>query len=485
MKNKFSNLLLLLMILLVSFNAKTQNVGVGTNTPHNSAILDVQSSNRGVSFPSMTTAQRKAVPSPKVGLFVFDLDKNTLYMFDGAQWQAILFSSSDASLPPIERVADDGAIADDFGTSVSISGDYAVVGSPQDDVGANVNQGSAYVFFRNGSTWIQQAKLVASDGDVSDFFGSSVAISGDYIIVGAPRDNNLLVVDQGSAYIFVRNGASWSQQDHVFASGGAASDLFGSSVAISGNYAIVGAPADDVNGNAAQGSAYLFLRSGNSWSQQDQVIHPTGAITDRFGQCVSIDGDYAVVGAPDDDISGNSDCGSVHVFLRDGTNWSHQITLTPFIGNALERFGASVSIYGEWVAVGVPDYGSGATEEVGAAYYFRRTGTTWSLGAFISSSSIDSERQPGDVFGTSISISGDYMVIGAPRVRGGGFSQRGSAYLFRRNNNTWTYLRKIIDPNGSVSHLMGWSVGVSGLNCIMGAPGSTTDNGKVLFLNLE
>jgi hypothetical protein len=474
----------LLTMLVTGNGVRAQNVGVGTSTPHSSAILDVQSTNKGISFPAMTSAQRKAIVNPKVGLLVFDADKNTLYMYDGAQWQVLLFSSSASSLPPIKREADDGLASDFFGSSVSINGNYAVVGAPGDDVGGEADRGSAYVFFRSGSVWTQQDKLTASDGSPSDNFGASVAISGSYIIVGAPGDDGLFN-DHGSAYIFIRSGVNWTQQDHVFASTPGISDRFGRSVAISGDYAVVGAPDDDVNGNANQGSAYFFARSGTSWTQQDNVIAPFGDANDNFSASVSMYDDYAIIGAPGDDIAGNSDQGSAHVFFRVGADWTHQATLTLAAGTTFNRFGESVTIYGEWAVAGIPNYGSGLLNSTGAICVFRRTGSSWNSGTLIYLPNLNITSEPEDFFGKSVCMTGDYLIVGAEGIDVESHNVQGASYLFKRNNTNWEFDRKILDPDGNTGDLMGNSVGVAGFNCIIAANGASNNKGKIYFLNVE
>jgi len=154
--------------------------------------------------------------------------------------------------------ASDGAPGDTFGFSVAISGDTAIIGANEDTIGGNADQGSAYVFTRSGSTWTQQQKLTASDGAAGDFFGNSVAISVDTVIVGANLDTVGANATQGSAYVFTRSGSTWTEQQKLTASDGAAFDLFGSSVAIDGDTAIVGAFADTVGANGSQSSAYVF-----------------------------------------------------------------------------------------------------------------------------------------------------------------------------------------------------------------------------------
>ncbi len=204
----------------------------------------------------------------------------------------------------------DAATNDEFGYSVAISGDTAVVGAPYDD-DAGSDSGSAYVFVRSGASWSQQAKLTAGDAAAGDEFGYSVAISGDTAMVGAYADDDG-GSESGSAYVFVRSGASWSQQAKLTAGDAAADDWFGFSVAISGDTAVAGANGDDDAG-AYSGSAYVFVRSGASWSQQTKLTAGDAAADNEFGYSVAISGDTAVVGAHLDD-DGGSDSGSAYAF---------------------------------------------------------------------------------------------------------------------------------------------------------------------------
>lgn len=472
-------LIFFVALFMIAGKLKAQNVGIGTATPHNSAILDIQSSNKGISLPSMTSAQRKAINNPKPGLLVYDLDKNTIYMYDGGQWLALLFSASEGLVPPIARVASDGDVGDEFGFSVSINGSYAVIGAPFDNVGQNVDQGAAYVFVRSGSVWSEQAKIIADDGATGDYFGYSVAINGSYIIVGAFLDNNP-VTDAGSAYVFTRSGTVWTQQAKLTASNAATNDHFGYSVSISGAYAVIGAKDDDIGANVDEGSAYFFNRSGSVWSQQDNVVAPFGAAGDRFGISVSIDGDYAVIGASEDNVGADTVVGSAHVFTRNGMNWDYQDELvSPFPGDD-DRFGESVAIDGNYIIVGEPYTSSyaGAT-----AYIFVRSGSAWShqvtlfahppVGAALNR------------FGISVAINGDYVIIGATETTINGNLDQGSAYLFKRDGVNWIFVRQILDTAGEPGHLLGRSVSVSGFNCIAGAIGANAFKGKILLLNFE
>jgi hypothetical protein len=201
---------------------------------------------------------------------------------------------------------------DHFGNSVSIDGDYAVIGAVWDDENGYAS-GSAYIFHRNGTNWIEQTKITASNGSTEDRFGHSVSISGDYAIVGAPYYDDI-VENTGEAYIFHRNGTNWTQQARLAVSDVAEEDLFGWSVSISGDYAVVGAVDADDNGSAS-GCAYVFHRNGTSWILQEKLIASDGERWDNFGQSVAISGDYLVIGAHWDDNDGIRS-GSAYIFLE-------------------------------------------------------------------------------------------------------------------------------------------------------------------------
>ena len=168
-----------------------------------------------------------------------------------------------------ELTASDGAASDEFGISVSVSGDTAVVGAQGKTVNSNAGRGAAYVFVRTGGIWGQQQKLTASDGAAGDTFGGSVSVSGDTAVIGAYNKTfNSSHVKQGTAYVFVRTGTVWSQQAELRAVDGAAGDFFGASVSVSGDTAVIGA----VYRNP--GTAYIFIRSGTVWSQQQELTVP-------------------------------------------------------------------------------------------------------------------------------------------------------------------------------------------------------------------
>jgi hypothetical protein len=265
----------------------------------------------------------------------------------------------------------DGAPPDtDFGHSVALWGDTALVGVPYDYVGANKSQGSAYVFTRSDTSWRLQQQLTASDGAAGDNFGISVALSDDTALVGAYGDDVGANKGQGSAYVFTRSGTTWSQQQQLTASDGAQSDHFGISVALSGDTALVGAHTDIVGANVYQGSAYVFTRTGTTWTQQQKLTASDGEAEDYFGIGVAVSGDTALVGAAYDEVDAETNQGSVYVFTRSGTTWSQQEQLTATDGATYDYFGVSVALSSDTALVGASEDDVDVFQEVGSAYFY-------------------------------------------------------------------------------------------------------------------
>ncbi len=301
-------------------------------------------------------------------------------------------------------IADDGLANDYFGFKVAVSGDSLIVGTPG-AFGAEIpsaHPGKAYVFIRNGANWSQQAKLVASDGAVNDQFGWAVGISGDTAVVGARLDDSFT----GSAYVFVRNGAAWSQQQKLIESTG---DLFGWSVDVSGDTIAVGSPGDDIGANISQGAAYIYTRSGTAWSLQQRLFASTPGHLAAFGRAVAIAGEALVVGANLEDIGGQADQGAAYVFTRSGTVWSEQAKLIAADGGEGDLFGDKVAMSGNKAVVGAWRADINAQSNQGGAYVFTRSGTTWGSQLKLAAS----DGAAGDQFGIAVDISDSTIAVGA------------------------------------------------------------------------
>ncbi|MHB8735809.1 MAG: FG-GAP repeat protein [Terriglobales bacterium] len=304
---------------------------------------------------------------------------------NGYQGAAYVYTRSGTTWgPPTLLTANDGAAYNRFGNAVALSGDgsTALVGASAKAIGGNAFQGAAYVFTRGGMTWSQQQELTAGDGVAYDSFGRSVALSGDgtTALVGAYGKTIGANTNQGAAYVFTRSGTTWSQQQELTANDGAANDRFGRSVALSGDgsTALVGAYYKTIytrfGANVGQGAAYVFTRSGTTWSPQQELKADDGAANDRFGNAValSVDGSTALVGARSKTIGANSYHGAAYVFTRSGTTWSQQQELTASDGAAGDYFGYAVALSGGGSAALVGAYFKtiGANTNQGAAYVY-------------------------------------------------------------------------------------------------------------------
>ncbi|MEM9836828.1 MAG: FG-GAP repeat protein [Bacteroidota bacterium] len=328
---------------------------------------------------------------------------------------AYIFTCDDNGPSETQQLtANDAAEDDAFGAAVAILGDYAIVGAPF----GNGETGAAYIFQRSGNVWTQQAKLTASDGAALDQFGASVAVSNDYAIVGAPVDDT----SQGAVYVFQRTGVNWTEQAKLTASDGAVLDQFGQSVGIAGNYIIVGAGRDDTAGSDA-GSAYIFNLVANTWVEEAELTASDAAQGDRFGAAVAISGEYVIIGAPRNDDNGN-DAGSAYLFQRTGNTWNEQAKVTANDASATDRFGEAVSIDGDLATVGA-DNNSDGNSRVGSVYIFQRDDTNWNELAELSAS----DAAASDRFGESVAISGEKVLVGAPGNDDVG-SSSGSAYFY-------------------------------------------------------
>jgi hypothetical protein len=223
-----------------------------------------------------------------------------------------------------ELLSADGAAGDFFGGSVSISGSKAVVGASAHTVGSNAQQGVAYIYDQSGTNWSQQTELTSSDGAAGDRFGLATIISSDTVLATAPLHKVGSNASQGAAYVFAESGTTWSQQAELIASDGGAGDYFGYSAGLSGSTVTVGAPLHTVGSNQYQGAAYVFAGSGGTWSQQAELTASDGAPGDALGISATVNGNTSIVGSENHTVGSNADQGTAYIFVPTTT-----VTLTP------------------------------------------------------------------------------------------------------------------------------------------------------------
>jgi len=320
--------------------------------------------------------------------------------------------------------ASDGAESDLFGYYVSISGDYAIIGAPyDDDMGSD--SGSAYIFKNNGTSWVEEQKLTASDGAESDLFGF-VFINGDYAIIGAPYDDDM-GSNSGSAYIYKNIGTSWVEEQKLHTSHTANFLGFGVTISINEEYAIIGAPYDDDMGSNS-GSVYIFKNNGTSWIEEQKLFASDSAADDVFGRCISMDGLYIIIGAPHDDDNGKNS-GSAYIFKNNGTSWVEQQKLTASDGAAEDYFGRRVSIDSNYAVIGAENDDDNGKDS-GSVYIFNCDDTRWVEDAKL----LASDGEDEDLFASSVSIDGNSVIVGAPFDNNSNGVDAGSVYIFERIN---------------------------------------------------
>ncbi|HMX29108.1 MAG TPA: putative Ig domain-containing protein, partial [Blastocatellia bacterium] len=404
-----------------------------------------------------------AIVGAALGLFQSGEDQRSAYAFVySGVWNYVRQFGTDF-----------GSARDGFGYAVAISGDTVLVGAYRADVGNDVSfgdQGAAYTFVLRDSRHVEQPpRLTSVDGGPKEYFGEAVAVDGDTLAVGAYAQTIGGNTEQGAVYIFVRNGTGWTFQRKLTANDGAAGDSFGWAVALSGDTLVVGAYRDDIDGKTDQGSAYIFTRSGTTWTQQQKLstVGTDSSAFDNVGYAVAVSGQTVAVGARGREISR----GAVYVYVPAGAVWTPQQKLSANDGKAVDSFGSSVALSGNTLATGAPQAKIGLNYSQGAAYVFTRTGTLWTQQQKL----VTNDGAQNDAFGAAIALDGDAVAVGAPKNGNGQFNTPGAAYVFERSNNTWLQQPKLSAGDGIGPNTFGNAVALKGSLLVVGARGD--DNG--------
>ena len=357
-----------------------------------------------------------------------------------------------------------------FGYSAAIEGDRIVIGSPFGP-GTEDISGTAYVFLRTGTTWVEEDEFFPSEAVALDRFGEDVAIDGDTILVGAPQRSDLFPGSgEGAAYAFVRSGSSWLLEQRLDRSFFQSLSSYGTSVALAGDVAVIGAPgadpflSDPVVPVENAGLVHIFTRSGTSWTEKQQFNVPNLAASDQgdqLGFAVDFDGSGIIAGAYTDDVGALGAAGSAYVYTLDGASWDLEDSLfaeTPFVD---DNFGVSVAISGDTALVGA-SLDDTVADDAGAAYVFVRDGEDWSQQAKLT----DATGGVGDEFGWSVALDGERAVIGAPSKNG-----VGGAFVFNRSGMTWGAPVVFSAFDAAAFDEFGYAVDVDGDTMVVGASG--------------
>lgn len=339
----------------------------------------------------------------------------------------------------IELMNPDMAPGDQFGVSVAIDKDRAIVGAPLLASGA-----AAFVFVRSGSQWTFEAKLSPSADAASSWFGSAIAFQGETAVITAPLAR--------TAYLFSRTPGGWVESAKLVPSTDDAFDNFGYAAAFDGHTVLIGAPGAD----ASKGAAFVFAKTSSGWVEQANWVASDAAENDQFGTSVAVSDDAALVGAP----WRSTGKGAAYVFSRGAGAWIGGQILTASDASSGAHFGSAVALRGSVGLVGAPDRSLPTQGFAGAAYVFARTGSSWAETHIVTAS----DPTAGAQFGASVALADAFAAIGAWKHA----SQIGGAYVF--DVGTWTEKQRFVLAGGKPKELMGKSVSISGDSLVIGRP---------------
>ena len=452
-----------------------------------------------------------------------DLSEANHLTNSGALYFTSLTVEDDVNLPeevfvgPEDKfVPNDRDSHDDFGTAIAISGDFAIVGADREDHDANdanklSNSGSAYILGKNQyGYWNEVQKLIPSDREDKDFFGQAVDIDGDYAVISS---FNRVNKNDGAAYVF-KKGANdvWVETDKLIIPNAATNpNFFGASVAISGDVIAIGAPEETVveNGQTLSkaGKIYVFEKDGfGNWIFATELVSSDIATKDRLGFSVDIDGNNIIAGAyfnnPQSNGSNINDGGAAYIFSKQNGSWVESQKLIANNAFHADYFGYDVSIDGDVAVVGAYGQDQGLfditkEERAGGAYIFKNENGTWSQVQEL----IADDREADDRFGSSVAINGSNILIGAygdnkpGSILTNGSNKAGAAYAYHTSDfNQWSLIRKINSDFREEGDEFGKSVALYGEDIIIGAPGEEEDRiqdnekdraGAVYFYNIS
>ena len=417
----------------------------------------------------------------------------------------------------------DGGLAKRFGVSLAFGSDGLLIGADLDRVGPNRGQGTARWFQRGANGYAQTAQLDSGDGAIYDRYGTAVAVDGDIALIGAYLEDTEDGADAGAAHWFERNAGEWQYGGQLRAPDAAIEDRFGIAVDVDSGRMAVGAFWDVIGNNVDQGSVYLYRREGSDWVFEQKLVASDGRQRDYFGFSLSLDGDRLLVGARGASVPALEQ-GVAYVFSRGAEGWQQQARLDLPFANGFAYFGASVALVGNLALIGAP----GATVaagpvNAGAAFVFVARDDSWSLlstlqapqpqansaygfavaadpdhwliGAFqegfagqgaafvyrSSDAGLDGElraafAQPGEALGISVAVQGGTAVLGAPGYDLGQAFGVGSVRVFERGARSWAETEQWFAADGVGGDAFGRAVAFDGRHAVIGAPSRGVDN---------
>lgn len=359
-------------------------------------------------------------------------------------------------------VAGDARAGDSFGYGVAIDGSTVLVGAFKADVDGMQDAGAAYVYVLDDKGWQQQAKLVADPAFADDTLGGKVALKNDIAMLGVMRRDDK-GKDSGAVVAFERTADTWQQRQIFTAPDAKPGDAFGQSVALSENYLVIGAPRNDISGTDA-GAAYIYKRENNAWRYQTKISASDGAAGDLFGISLAIDGDTILVGADLHDEKAEN-AGAVYVYVLENNQWQQQAKLMASDAGHTDIFGVRVALSGNTALISARRDDTELGKDAGSAYIFVRNGNHWSQQLKLTSP----DGQADDRFGRGVALSADTAIISAMNHDANG-KDTGALYVYKRGADGWRYHSKVVAKSSMPEDRFGWNVGLSDGVAVIASP---------------
>ncbi|MCI0713487.1 MAG: FG-GAP repeat protein [Chloroflexi bacterium] len=420
-----------------------------------------------------------------VGLFsIFVLTTfMPLCLTDPETFSARASGNNNSWLEQQKLTASDAGFEDMFGSSIALDGDTALVGAYGDACEERRGCGSAYVFVRRDGVWYEQAKLVANDPQISFYFGWSVALDGNTAVIGSIWEgcDEVYRYYCGSVYVFTREGENWTQQARIMASDATSADGFGTSVALDGDTLLVGAPDRDCDAGSGCGTVYVFVKQGRGWRKEARL---TSDIQNNFGWSVAIDGDTALIGARSEKCNYGIACGNAYIFTREDDRWTQQARLEgrgndpvdqfAWTTSNVDQFGWSVTLDDNTILIGAVGDDCFAGPSCGSVFMFTPEDGIWYERARF----LKGEQVGRATFGWSLALDNDTALIGAKGTNCASGERCGAAYILMTSEGPFAQQIELTASDATPEDLFGYSVALDGNTALIGAPQTSCEAGE-------
>lgn len=361
-----------------------------------------------------------------------------------------------------EVSSDRSPAGNDFGYSLALSGDTALIGAWSEDD----QKGAAYFYTRSGGTWIESQRIAPAEQRLNDEFGIPVALDGDTAAVTARGYDLSHHSAAGAVFVYNLTGGSWVQSQLLIAPGPPSGTYFGIALALKGDYLVVGTPDATVNGNRSQGAVFVFVRSHGLWTLRQELTDPEGTVNSRFASVVAVSSEGTVFAESEASVNGLSGAGAVLVYSRNGRTWTQTQKLTANVPEENAYFGTAIACSDSTAVIGAYSATVDGLSGAGKVYVFTDNSGTYTQTQEL----VSPDPQAYSSFGGAIAIARSRLAIGAPAMQIGDHAFQGATYLFDGAPGSYVFRQQLTASNGAANSEFGISVGLSPDTVLVGAP---------------